>query len=123
MPKSTQARSPKPKKAAAEKAWTDKRTQQRADVQKRRGYTDDAMQRLDDMMKEREIYDYEAGDLLFAAKNPKPSDGSTDYGSSHFWEHEKQPAFKEIAADPEKWGFNEIVRAARADQEQQRNRF
>lgn len=109
------------KKEAEHKAWAEKRESQKKSVQERRGYTDDAMQRLEGLMKEREIYDYEAGDLLFAAQNPKPSDGSNDYGS-HFWEHEKAPAFKEISADPERWGFNEIVRAAKADQSQ-RSKF
>lgn len=111
----------KEKKDAEDRAWREKRQQQREAVQKKRGYTDDAMQRLEGVMQEREIYDYEAGDLLFAAQNPRPSDGSADY-DRHFWNHDKQPAFKEIAADPEKWAFNEITRAVRADQEQ-RNKF
>lgn len=94
---------------------------QRREVQERRGYTDDAMNRMETMMRDRDILDYEAADLLFASKEPRPSDGGADY-EGHYWNHDKQPAFKEIAADPERWGFNEIVRAVRAG-EQQRNKF
>ena len=109
------------KREAELKARTDRLANQRKEIQERRGYTDDAMTRMEAMMKERDILEYEAADLLFAAKEPRPSDANADY-HSHFWEHEKQPAFKEIAADPERWGFNEIVRAVRA-QEPQRNKF
>jgi uncharacterized protein with von Willebrand factor type A (vWA) domain len=109
------------KKEAELQRQTAEMQQQRNAVKERRGYTDEAMKDMEKMMDEKRVYDYEAADLLFAAKNPRPSDGGADF-STHFWEHDKQPAFKEIAADPEKWGFNEIVRAARADQ-QQRNKF
>lgn len=109
------------KKEAELKARTERAQAQRRAVQERRGYTDDAMQRMETMMRDRDIYDYEAGDLLFASQNPTPSNGDAEV-NSHFWEHDKQPAFKEIAADPERWGFNEIVRAVKAG-EQQRNKF
>lgn len=111
----------KEKEDAELKALTDRSMAQRKEVQDRRGYTDDAMKRMEDMMRDKHIYDYEAADLLFAAREPKPSNVTADY-NSHFWNHDKQPAFKEIAADPERWGFEEIVKAARSDQEQ-RNRF
>lgn len=109
------------KRAAEESAETTRLREQRSTVQKRRGYTDDAMQRMDNMMAERKIYDYEAGDLLFAAQNPTPSDGSAAY-DRHFWNHDKQPGYKEIAADPERWGFNELAKAVERDA-QQRKQF
>jgi hypothetical protein len=111
----------KEKREAAERAETERMLAQRKMVQERRGYTDDAMQRMEKLMEEKKVYDYEAGDLLFAAKNPTPSDGSAAY-DKHFWNHEKQPGYKEIAADPERWGFNELARAVERDA-QQRKQF
>ena len=97
--------------------------QQRAAVQKKRGYTDEAMQRMDQLMGERKIYDYEAGDLLFAAQNPTPSDGTSDY-DGHFMNYDRHPEAGAIAKDPERWGFDQLVGALNRDTEQRkRNRF
>jgi hypothetical protein len=107
------------KREADLKARTEALAAKRKSTQEQHGYTDDAMKRMDEMMHERDIYDYDAAHLLFAAQNPKPSDASAD---GHYWNHEKQPAFKEIAADPERWGHGELVKVLR-QQEQQRNKF
>jgi hypothetical protein len=101
---------------------TDAAKAARRATQERHGFTDDAMTRLDSLMKERDIFDYEAGGLLLASREPKPSNGDADHGA-HFWDHEKQKGFAEIARDPERWGFDEIVKAVRADDTQRRNRF
>jgi hypothetical protein len=111
------------KREAEIAARTQRAKNQRTEAQQRHGFTEEAMGRLDKLMEEKEIYDYEAGALLLASREPKPSDGSGDRGSGHFWQHDKQPAFKEISADPEKWGYEEIYKAAKADQDAQRNRF
>jgi hypothetical protein len=92
----------------------------RKKTQDRYKFTDDAMKRLEDMMVERNIGDYEAGALLMASKEPRTSE-PTPGGSKHFWNHEKRDGFAEISKDPEKWGFNELVQAAERDAARERN--
>lgn len=94
---------------------TEKVVSQRKEVQEREKLTDDEMKRMEAMMTERDIYDYEAGALLFAAKNPRPTDASADY-DNHYMQYDKRPEWKELATDPEKWGFETLVKAYREDQ-------
>jgi hypothetical protein len=91
----------------------------RKDTQTKHGFTDDAMERLEKLMVERNIGDYEAGAMLMASKEPKPSDATYDSG---FWHHDKAPGFAEITKDPEAWGRNEILKAIRTDEDRSRNR-
>jgi hypothetical protein len=91
----------------------------RKDTQTKHGFTDDAMTRLEQLMIDRNIGDYEAGAMLMASKEPKPSDATYDSG---FWHVDKSPGFTEIAKDPEAWGRNEILKAIRTDQDNARNR-
>jgi hypothetical protein len=107
------------KREAALKERADRLASQREDVRQRGNYTDDGMKSLEAMMKERDIIDYEAADLLFRQKNPPPSDGA-DSAADHFWNYDKMPQAQEVARDPEKWGFNELVRAVRRDDDQRR---
>jgi hypothetical protein len=90
----------------------------RATTQKKHGFTDEAMGRLEQMMIDRNIGDYEAGAALMATKEPKASDPT--YGDGR-WNIEKKEGFAEIAKDPEAWGRNEIMRAIHTDQDRQRN--
>jgi hypothetical protein len=91
--------------------------ERRAATQKEYGFTDDAMKRLEDLMIERNIGDYEAGAMLLAAKEPKPMEPTHD---TFRWNHEKQEGFKEIAADPEGWARQQILNAVRADDQTRR---
>ena len=84
------------------------------------GFTDDAMTRLEKMMIERNIGDYEAGAALMAAKEPKAADATQ--GGSQFWRHQDSDTFKEISKDPEKWAEREIMGAIRADEQRDRGR-
>jgi hypothetical protein len=86
----------------------------REDIKKSYGFTDDAMKKLEEMMVERNIGDYDAAAHFFAAKNPQVSEPTYD---SSRWHHEKQDQFKEIVADPESWGRNEIMGAIRRDEQ------
>lgn len=82
----------------------------RADTQKEYGFTDEAMARLEKLMIERNIGDYDVAASYFASKEPKPSEAT--YGSGDgFWNHSKSEGFAEIAKDPEGWGRGEIMRA------------
>lgn len=84
------------------------------------GFTDDAMSRLEKMMVDRNIGDYEAGAMLMASKEPRASEPSA--GASKYWDFEKTDKFAEISKDPEKWGFNELLGAARRDEERAKTR-
>lgn len=91
--------------------------QTRKKTQEQHRFTDDAMERLEKLMVERNIGDYEAGALLLAAKEPKPIESTP----SRYWDHEKQDNFAEISKDPEKWGFSQILGAAQRDAQRARN--
>jgi hypothetical protein len=77
------------------------------------GFTDEGMKELEDLMVSRGIQHHEDAAELLAARKPKPADGND--GSGHFWNHEQRDGFKEIARDPEGWGFGEIHKAVVAD--------
>lgn len=92
--------------------------QVRKKIQEQYKFTDDAMKRLEDMMVERNIGDYEAAATYMASKEPRAVES---HGSQHFWNHEKQDSFAEISKDPEKWGFKELMGAAERDSQRARN--
>lgn len=83
-------------------------------------FTEEGMKKLEDLMVERNIGDYEAGALLMASKEPKTSEPTTGSGS-RYWNYQKQDSFDEISKDPEKWGFNQLVQAAERDSQRARN--
>jgi tRNA U34 5-methylaminomethyl-2-thiouridine-forming methyltransferase MnmC len=91
----------------------------RKQTQDKHGFTDDAMARLEQLMIDRNIGDYEAGAMLLASKEPKPMDAGGQHDG--FWHVDKQKGFEEIAKDPEAWGRAEIMRAIHTDQERERN--
>jgi hypothetical protein len=105
------------KRAEAEE--TERFNAVRKQTQNKYKFTDDAMKRLEDLMVERNIGDYEAGAMLMAAKEPRAAEPTS--GARHFWEHEKQDGFTEISKDPEKWGFNQLLAAAERDAARSRN--
>ena len=90
----------------------------RKDVQAQYGFTDEAMKKLEDLMIERNIGDYDVAASYMASKEPKTSDAGYD---DTRWHHEQQPGWQEIAKDPEAWGRNEIMKSLRADQERAKN--
>jgi hypothetical protein len=110
----------KEREAAERKAREDAEfKERRSATQKRYGFTDDAMTRLEKMMLDRNIGDYEVAAEYMAAKEPKPSSGN-DWDTTR-WHHERQDGFAEISKDPEAWGRTQIMNAIRADQERARN--
>ena len=90
----------------------------RKETQDKYHFTDEAMTRLEQLMVDRNIGDYEAGAMLMSSKEPKASDATID---SHFYNFDKQQGFAEIAKDPEAWGRQEIMNAIRKDQDRARN--
>lgn len=82
-------------------------------VQEDYGLNDDGMKKLEDMMVERNIGDYEAAAVYFASKEPRTSEPTYD---NQFWNHHNKDEFKTIAADPEGWARKEILRAVTADE-------
>lgn len=87
---------------------------ERQKVQDKYSFTDEAMTKLEKMMVDRSIGNYEDAAELLAAREPKPSDAE-DYDPTR-WNHEKQQGFAEIAKDPEAWGRSEILKSLRAEQ-------
>jgi hypothetical protein len=88
----------------------------RKQVMEEYGLNEDGMKKLEDMMVEKNIGDYEAAAVYFASKNPRTSEPDYDSG---FWNHGKEfrkEGFKEIAADPEGWARKEIMKAIHADE-------
>lgn len=96
-----------------DRAWRE----QRKKTQDAYGFTEEAMGEMEKWMQEKGVGDYEVAAEYRASKNPKTSDPTFD---SQYWNHEKAPAFKEIAADPEAWGRREILGAINRDQERAR---
>lgn len=101
-------------KQEREKAERDKFLAQRTETQRQYGFTDEAMQRLEKMMLDRNIGDYEAAASYFASREPQSSEPTFD---STRWHHERQEGFADIAKDPESWGRNEIMRAIKRDEQ------
>jgi transketolase len=83
------------------------------------GFTDDAMGRLEKLMVDRNIGDYEVAASYMASKEPKVTDGDAGY-SDGFWNHQAVEGFEEISKDPEAWGRREILKTLR--ETDQRNR-
>ena len=102
----------------AETEEQDKFKKLRKQTQDQYKFTDDAMRRLEDMMIERNIGNYEDAAILMAAKEPRTADPTP--GSQRYWSHEKQDGFAEISKDPERWGFNELLGAAERDAARER---
>lgn len=96
------------RKKQSDEDWRNTRTKTQKDF----GFTDDAMKRLEDLMIERNIGDYEAAAVLLASKEPKTSEATADNSR---WNHDRQEGFKEIASDPEGWARGEILKAVHAD--------
>lgn len=97
------------------KRWQD----QRQETQKRYGFTDEAMERLEKLMVDKNVGDYDVAASYVASKEPKPSEATFDTGQ---WRHSEQPGFAEIAKDPEGWGRTEILKAIKIDQDRERGR-
>jgi hypothetical protein len=108
----------KEKEDAEKKRANDYYANQRKDVQERHGFTDDAMERMETMMRDKRVYDYEVAAEHFASKQPKPIENTA---GGHFWNHQKQDVFKQIVADPEEYAFQEIVSAIGRDEANARN--
>jgi hypothetical protein len=102
-------------KAARQKEEDERYKKERERTQKDYGFTDEAMTKLERLMLEKNIGDYDVAASYMASKEPKVSEPTNE---SRFWSHEKQDGFAEIAKDPEKWAEKEIMGAIRKDEAQ-----
>jgi hypothetical protein len=98
---------------AQDEAWQAKR----AEVKKQYGFTDEAMQRLEDFMMQNHVGSYEVAAAYMASKEPKTS--APEYDAGH-WHHDRHEDFAKVAKDPEGWARNEILQAIYRDEQQQR---
>jgi len=106
------------KKAAEDAKRTDRWQQRKDAAQKKYGLTDEAMGKVEQIMKDEEIYSYEEAAQTLTSREPKPIEATMN---NHYWNYEKQDGFKDIAADPEKWGFNTLFKDVSRLQQKQRN--
>jgi hypothetical protein len=90
---------------------------QRAKTQAEHGFTDEAMARLEKMMVERNIGDYEVAASYMAAREPRTSESTYSDG---FWNHAKADGFAEIAKDPEGYARGEIMKTLTGIQQRDR---
>jgi hypothetical protein len=91
----------------------------RGATQKKYKFTDEAMKKLEDLMVENNIGNYEAGALYMVSKDPRPTEATPT--PQRFWSYEKSNDFEEISKDPEKWGFNQLLGAAERDAARERS--
>ena len=89
----------------------------RKETQNKYGFTDKAMEELEQFMVDNNVGSYEVAAGYKASKEPKPSDVTFNDGR---WNHDKAPNFKEVAADPEGWGRSEILKALYNDEERRK---
>ena len=85
----------------------------RAAAQKKFSLTDEGMSKVEELMKERYIGDYDVAASYYAAANPVPIEAGHDAGR---WNHDKQKDWAEVAKDPERWTRNEIHNAVLRDE-------
>lgn len=100
------------------KADEQKFNDMRSETQKRYGFTDKAMEELEQFMVENNVGSYEVAAGYKAHKEPKPSDVTFNDGR---WNHDKAPGYQEIAKDPEGWGRGELLKTLYGMQERERN--
>lgn len=98
------------READEERTWR----QQREETIKEFGLTDEGITEVEDFMRRRNVGDYKVAAAHLHPKQPK---ASTPTHSDRFWNHKEQPGFADIAKDPEKWGFNELVSAIERDEQ------
>ena len=110
----------KREREAREKAIDEQIASKRRETQDRYRATDDAMKRLEDMMVEKNVGDYDVAAEHFFSRQPGTSNGDDSAFDSQFWHHDRSDLFKEISADPEEWGRKEILKTIREGE--QRNR-
>jgi hypothetical protein len=101
-----------------QKEEDDRITGVRKKTQDEYGFTPEAMEKLERLMVERNIGDYEVAASYMASKEPKTSDVA-DWDSTR-WHHERAPKFAEIAKDPEAWARTEIMGAINNDERRAR---
>ena len=100
--------------AAKQKATDDAWQARRAEVQKKYGFTDEGMKRLEDWMVENQIGNYDTAARAKAALDPPTS--APDYDAGH-WHHERQEGWAEMAKDPEAYARNAFIQAAYKDEQ------
>jgi len=103
--------------ARKQKEQEEKWKADRERVQQQYGFTDDAMERMEKTMVDKQIGDYDAAAMYFAAKEPKTAQ---DKYNGQYWNHHKKEEFKQISDDPEGWGRDQLMDALYKDQERQK---
>ena len=104
--------------AKKQKADEEKWAEQRKKARETYGFTEEGFKKVEDLMIEKNIPDYDVAASYVAAREPKASDA--EYGNT--WDFSKKEIFKEISNDPEDWARRELLKAARIDEQRLKGR-
>ncbi|HEX8828141.1 MAG TPA: hypothetical protein VF778_08515 [Xanthobacteraceae bacterium] len=107
-------------KAVAEKAEDDAWNSRLQSVRDAYKYTDDDMKKLDGFMRENQVANPEIAAAEMNRRSPRMSDSGD--GNGMFHNYQKQDGWDEIAKNPEKWAHDQIFRAAKRQEEAEKNR-
>jgi hypothetical protein len=105
-------------KAAADKSEDDAWNRRMANVREEHRYTDDEMKNLDSFMRTEKIANPEAAAREMNRRSPRMSEP----GNGQYFNITKTDGWDEIAKNPEKWAHDQIYRAAKKQEETERNR-
>lgn len=89
---------------------------ERDKVKTARKLSDEDMSKVEKLMLDRKIGNYEDAAEIYTARLPKPSPPTYD----NHWNHAAQPSFAEIGKDPEGYMRREFLAAIQRDQEAMR---
>ena len=89
----------------------------RKKTQEQYGFTDEAMEKLEKLMVERNVGDYDIAAQYMASREPKPIEANFSDGR---WNHDRAPQFAEISKDPEGWARSEILKSLYNDEERRK---
>lgn len=93
--------------------------ERREATRKKYEMTDKGLEDLEKFMVEKNVGDYDVAAQHVI--NQKPKTIEPGFQQQHFWNHEKAPNFKDIIADPDKWGHDEIMKTLTEQQERERH--
>lgn len=99
----------KAREAEEDRQWREDRDK----VKAARKLSDEDMGKLEKLMLERKIGNYEDAAEIYAARLPKPSTPTYD----NHWNHATQPSFAEISKDPEGYMRRELLGAIERDRQ------
>ena len=106
-------------KAAVDKNEDDAWNQRMTSVKDHYKYTEEEMKKLDGFMREQKVANPEIAAAEMERRQPRMSEAGS---GGYFMNYQKQDDWDEVAKNPEKWAHDQIFRAAKKQEETERNR-